>query len=187
MENLLILGAGGHGKVVAEAAELEMKYNKISFLDDREYINNICNFQIIGKINEYNKLLNSYKYAFVAIGNNEKRLELIDKLIKVGFKVPIIIHPKASVSKYSNIALGSIILANAVVNVNTTIGKGCIININSTIDHDCKISDGVHISSGAVVRSMVKVGELSTVGAAACVKSGSVLKEKYFLKEGYVF
>ncbi|GAB6168257.1 acetyltransferase [Clostridium carnis] len=187
MENLLILGAGGHGKVVAEAAELEMKYNKISFLDDREDVKRVLNFDIIGKLNDYDKFLDNYKYAFVAIGNNKKRLELIDKLIKAGFKVPKIIHSKASVSKYSNIDLGSIILANAVVNVNVTIGKGCIININSTIDHDCKISDGVHISSGAVIRSMVKVGELSTVGAAACVKSGSIVKEKCFLEEGSVF
>ncbi|MDZ5016926.1 hypothetical protein GNF72_17230, partial [Clostridium perfringens] len=77
MDNLLIIGAGGHGKVVAEAAELEKKYDKISFLDDREDIKNIYNFKIVGKIDEYVNFANYYKYAFVAIGNNEKRLELI--------------------------------------------------------------------------------------------------------------
>ena len=184
MENLLILGAGSHGKVVAEAAELEGKWDKISFLDDREDIKSICNFQIIGKINNYNNLINEYKYAFVAIGNNEKRLEFIGKLIDAGFNVPNIIHPRAFVSKYSKIDSGSVVLAGAIVNVNTTIEKGCIININSSVDHDCEISSGVHISSGAVVRSMVKVGRLSIIGAGACIKSGTTLKEKHVLSEG---
>ncbi|GAA0083715.1 hypothetical protein UT300007_01540 [Clostridium sp. CTA-7] len=187
MENLLIIGAGGHGKVVAEAADLEKKYDKISFLDDKEGIENIYNFKVVGKIDRYIEFINEYKYAFVAIGNNEKRLELIDKLISVGFNVPIIIHPKASVSKYSNIGLGTVILANAVVNVNTTIGNGCILNINSSVDHDCDISSGVHISSGAVIRSMVNIGELSIIDAGACVTAQKVLKEKSFLQAGKVF
>ncbi len=184
MENLLILGAGSHGKVVAEAAELECKWNKISFLDDRDDIKSICDFQIVGKINDYNDLINDYKYAFVAIGNNEKRLEFIDKLIDAGFNIPNILHPRAFVSKYSKIDSGSVVLAGAIVNVNTNIRKGCIININSSVDHDCEIGSGVHISSGAVVRSMSKIGKLSTIGAGACIKSGTTLKEKYVLAEG---
>lgn len=186
MNNLLILGAGGHGKVIAEAAELQGKWNKIAFLDDREDIKGIYNFPIVGKVHEYASLINEYRYAFVAIGNNEKRLELIDKLISAGFNIPIIIHSRASVSKYSNIDLGTVVLAGAVVNVGTSIGKGCIININATVDHDSEIGSGVHISSGAVVRSMAKVGRLSTIGAAACVKSSTILKGKFILPEGSV-
>lgn len=187
MENLLILGAGGHGQVVLEAAELEKKYDKISFLDDRDDLKKIRDFEVIGKINDYSYFLKDYKYAFVAIGNNEKRIELIDKLINSGFTVPSIIHPKASVSKYSNIGLGTVILAGAVVNVNTDIGKGCIININSCVDHECTVSSGVHISSGAVVRSICKIGELSTIGAGAIVKSGSTIERGFVLEEGKIF
>lgn len=187
MENLLILGAGGHGQVVLEAAELEKKYDKISFLDDRDDLKKIRDFEVIGKINDYSHFLKDYKYAFVAIGNNEKRIELIDKLINSGFNVPSIIHPKASVSKYSNIGLGTVILAGAVVNVNTDIGKGCIININSCVDHECTVSSGVHISSGAVVRSICKIGELSTIGAGAIVKSGSTIERSFVLEEGKIF
>lgn len=187
MDNLLIIGAGGHGKVVAEAAELEKKYDKISFLDDRDDIKNIYNFKIVGKIDEHVNFANYYKYAFVAIGNNEKRLELISKLIDAGFSIPLIIHPTASVSKYSNIDIGTVILANAVVNVSTTIGKGCILNINSSVDHDCNICQGVHISSGVVIRSMVNIGELSIIDAGACVTAQKVLKDKSFVQAGKVF
>lgn len=184
MNKLLILGAGGHGKVVAEAAELEDRWNEIAFLDDREELNEVMGFKVIGKLKDYSKLIHEYKYAFVAIGNNEKRIELINELEKAGFNIPTIIHPKACVSKYSTIDKGAVVLPGAVVNTSTKIGKGCIININTVVDHDCEIDYGVHISSGAVVRSMVKIGKLSSIGAGACVKSGTKLKDRFELLEG---
>lgn len=184
MNSLLILGAGGHGKVVAEAAEQEGRWNKISFLDDREDIDSIHDFNIVGKLEEYPNLTNGYKYAFVAIGNNEKRIELIDKLISYGYNVPVIIHPRAYVSKYSILEAGTVILPGAVVNTDSKVGRGCIININACVDHDCKIEDGVHISSGAVVRSMSTVGKFSLIGAGACVKAGTILIEKFILSDG---
>ncbi|WP_171011381.1 NeuD/PglB/VioB family sugar acetyltransferase [Haloimpatiens lingqiaonensis] len=186
MCRLLILGAGGHGRVVAEAAELEGKWEEIAFLDDREDIKSIYNFPIVGKMKDYSNLLDEYKYAFVAIGNNPKRLELIDNLKGEGFNIPNIIHPRAIVSKYSKLDLGTVVLAGAIVNTGASIGRGCIININATVDHDSEIGSGVHIGSGAVVRSMAKVGKLSTIGAAACVKSATVLKDKFILQEGSV-
>lgn len=184
MNKLLILGAGGHGKVVTEATELEGRWKEIVFLDDREELNEVMGFQVIGKLKDYSKLIHDYKYAFVAIGNNEKRIELINELEKIGFNIPTIIHPKAYVSKYSTIDKGTVILPGAVVNTSTNIGKGCIININTVVDHDCEIGDGVHISSGAVVRSMVKIGRLSYIGAGACVKSGTKLEDRFELPEG---
>lgn len=186
MSNLLIIGAGGHGKVVVEAAELENKYEEISFLDDNKEIDKIYNFPIVGEIDEYKKFKDKYKYAFVAIGNNKVRLKLIEELIKEGFIVPKIIHPRATVSKYSKIDAGTVVLSGAIVNVNSHIGKGCILNINSTIDHDSIIEDGVHISSGAVIRSMVKIGELSTIKAGACITQGKTVEKNTIINPGKV-
>ena len=186
MSNLLIIGAGGHGKVVAEAAELENKYEEISFLDDNDKISKIYNFSIVGKINEYKNFSNKYKYAFVAIGNNEVRLNLIEKLLEEGFIVPKIIHPRATVSKYSKVDIGTVVLSGSIVNVNCSIGKGCIININSTLDHDSVIGDGVHISSGAVIRSMVDIGELSTIKAGACITQGKHIEKNTIINPGTV-
>lgn len=181
MENLLIVGAGGHGRVVAEAAELMGKWENIMFLDDRVDVDRVLGHSIIGKLNDYKRFTDKCKDAIVCIGNNEKRLGLIEKLLEVGYKVPEIIHPKASVSRYSSIGAGSVILAGAVVNTNSSIGRGCIININSCVDHDSMVYDGVHIVSGAIVRSMCKIGKLSCIGAGATVKSGSVLEEGFVL------
>jgi len=186
MGNLLIIGAGGHGRVVSEAAELEGRWGNIMFLDDREDVHIVLNHRIIGKIDEYKRFADKYKYAIVCMGDNEKRLGLIKKLLKAGYEVPVIIHPKASVSRYSSIQEGSVILAGAVINTNASVGKGCIININASVDHDCVIEDGVHVCSGAVVRSMCRIGRLSYIGAGACVKSGTLLGQRFILEDNEV-
>jgi sugar O-acyltransferase (sialic acid O-acetyltransferase NeuD family) len=186
MGALLIIGAGGHGKVVAEAAELDGRFENIMFLDDRIDAVRVLGHVIIGKLQEYEKFAKQYEYAIVCIGVNEKRVEITQKLLKAGYKVPVIIHPKASVSKYSDIGDGSVILAGAVVNTNANIGMACIININSSVDHESIIGDGVHICSGAVVRSGCRVGELSCIGAGAVVNSGIILKEKSMVQSGMV-
>ncbi|MEG1256976.1 NeuD/PglB/VioB family sugar acetyltransferase [Clostridium sp.] len=186
MGDLLIVGAGGHGRVVAEAAELMGLWENIGFLDDRIDTNMVLNHRIIGKLNDYERFADQYDYAIICIGDNEKRLELIEKVLKAGYKVPVIIHPKSSVSKYSFIKEGTVILAGAVVNTNASIGRGCIVNINSCIDHDSTLEHGVHICSGAVVRSMCSIGRLSYIRAGACIKAGSVLQEGFVLKDGMV-
>ncbi|MBX4270567.1 NeuD/PglB/VioB family sugar acetyltransferase [Clostridium estertheticum] len=186
MSDLLIIGAGGHGRVVAETAELEGRWDNIRFLDDRTDVDMVLGHKIIGKMDEYERNSKKYEYAIVCIGDNEKRLKLIKEILKVGYKVPVIIHPKAFVSKYSDVGYGSVILAGVVINTGARIGMGCIININSSVDHDCEVYDGVHICSGSVVRSMCKVGGLSYIGAGSVVKSGVVLQERFVLQDGTV-
>ena len=186
MSKLIIVGAGGHGRVVSETAELEGRWDDIAFLDDRIDTDTVLNYKIVGKLNEYERFAREYDYAIVCLGNNEKRMDLIDKLLIVGYKVPVIIHPKSTVSKYSEIKEGCVILAGAVINTGASIGRGCIININSCIDHDSVICDGVHVCSGAVVRSMCRIGKLSYIGAGSCVKSGSKLGDKFMLPDGEV-
>jgi len=186
MGDLLIIGAGGHGRVVAEAAEQCEGWDAIAFLDDRIDVDVVLGHSIVGKMDEYAKFVGVYKHAIACIGDNEKRLDLIGKLLNVGYNVPVIIHPRASVSKYCNIGQGSVILAGAVINTDASIGKGCIINIGSCIDHDCIISDGVHICSGAVARSACRIGGLSYIGARALVKPGVILEGKFILNDGMV-
>ncbi|WP_062199858.1 PglD-related sugar-binding protein [Massilibacterium senegalense] len=184
MSNLLIIGAGGHGKVVAEAAELSGEWDTISFLDDRTDVTSVLGFKIVGTLDEYRNFVTDYSNTIVAFGDNEKRLEWIKKLIHAGFDVPIIVHPHASVSKYSSIQLGTVILSRAVVNTGTTLGTGCIVNVSACVDHDCEIGDGVHIGSGAIVRSMCHIESLAVIGAASYVKSSTYLKERFVLPEG---
>jgi len=186
MCDLLIIGAGGHGRVVAETAELEGRWENIMFLDDRIDVNFVLGHRIIGRMDEYEKFMDQYEYAIVCIGDSEKRMGLIKKILRVGYKIPVIIHPRAFVSKYCDIGDGSVILAGVVINTGANIGMGCIININGCVDHDCVVGDGVHVCSGAVVRSMCRVGMGSYIGAGAVVRSGVVLGERFVLKDGMV-
>lgn len=155
--SLLILGAGGHGRVVAETAELEGRWNRIAFLDDKADHPSVNDFDIVGKLSDVENLTDQFKAAFVAIGNNELRMGLINKLLDLGYEVPVLKHPRSLISKYSRLGVGTVVLPGAVVNVNAIIGKGCIINLNACVDHDCVVEDGVHVVSGAVVRSMTRI------------------------------
>lgn len=184
MHNLLIIGAGGHGKVVAETAECEGKWGQIAFLDDRSDLKTVLSYKIIGNLADYENYRGLFQYAFVAIGNNSVRLNWLDRLLNYGYKIPVIIHPNTYVSNSSIIDAGTIVLPGAVVNTSTKISRGCIININTCIDHDCEISEGVHIVSGAVVRSMSRIARLSYIGAGSCVKSGTCLGEGFILPDG---
>ena len=163
MPGLLILGAGGHGKVVAETALMEKKWGNIAFLDDNEELRDVIGIPVIGRFNDFILFKDKYKYAFVAIGNNKLRMEWIERLSKAGFTIPTIIHPFSYVSEISNIGEGTIIMAGAVVHVNAVIGKGCIINTSSSVDHDCILEDGVHISPGAHIGGSVSIGKYTWV------------------------
>lgn len=160
LKRLLILGAGGHGKVVADVARSMNEWEEICFLDNDvskigKYINGI---KVIGKFDEIEKLKEKFDYGFVAVGKNDLRLNLMEELKVKGFKIPILIHRFSCISSSVEIGEGTVIMPGAVINVNTKIGKGCIINTSSSIDHDCVIGDGVHISPGVHIAGTVSVG-----------------------------
>lgn len=187
MAGLMILGAGGHGKVVSEIAFLMNKWDEIVFLDDNKDLKNVNGFPVVGGLGDYLNYKDKYEYAFVAIGNNKFRLELIKNIIKDGFTVPILIHPFTYISKSCQIGEGTVIMAGSVINTCSDIGKGCIINTSSSIDHDCILKDGVHISPGAHIGGTTHVGENTwicigssiinniTIGNNVVVAAGSVV------------
>lgn len=158
MSKLLILGAGGHGKVVAEIALLMKKWNGVSFLDDDADLKQVIGIPVIGKLKNYELFKDKYKYAFVAIGNSKLRLKLLERLSQAGFIIPIIVHPFSAVSQTSHLGEGTVVMAGAVINASAHIGKGCIVNTCSSIDHDCILDDGVHISPGAHIGGKVDIG-----------------------------
>ena len=119
-KKLAIIGAGGHGKVVGEIALLN-QYDNINFFDDR--INDIKNFpfKITGNLNQLKNNLNNYDDFFVAIGDNKIRYEQILWLKKETMNIVSLIHPKSTISQYSNVELGSCVMANVAINPGTII------------------------------------------------------------------
>lgn len=164
---LLIIGAGGHGKVVADIALSLGKWKSIAFLDDKN-INNSLGIEVIGKSTDAFRYINDWE-IIVAIGSNKIRERIQNKLIAMGANLPILIHPSAVIGKNVEIGEGTVVMANSVINCCTKIGNGCIINTGATVDHDNLIEDYVHISPGVHLAGNVKVGKGSWIGIGSII------------------
>lgn len=170
MAGLLIIGAGGHGKVVVDTATISNKWDNIAFLDDRyPEISSVLDFPILGKSDEYLSFYGVYQDLAVAIGDNKLRVELIRQLIHYRFNLPIIVHPQAFVSKFSVLGHGSVVFAQAVINAGTTVGIGCIVNTAATVDHDCSLGCGVHVSPGVHIAGQVEIGDYTWLGIGSSI------------------
>ncbi|OEH92140.1 acetyltransferase [Bacillus solimangrovi] len=169
---LLIIGASGHGKVVADIALKMNKWQSISFLDDDTSVISPMGIEVIGTSNEAIKYIDAYDVC-VAIGNNAIREKLQTQLESRGASLPALIHPTAVIGEQVNVQYGTVVMAGVVINSCSRIGKGCIINTGSTIDHDNDIGDFTHISPGAHLAGTVKVGQGSWLGIG-CVVSNNV-------------
>lgn len=164
MSKLTIVGASGHGKVVAETAEA-CGYTDIVF-QDQSWPGQTTNahWSVVGIPSQ------GQTPMFCAVGNNLVRARLFDELALDDS--PVLIHPTAVVSKYAEVGAGTLAVAGCVVNAGATIGRGVILNTACSVDHDCKIGDFVHISPGARLAGAVFVGDRSWIGIGAVVREG---------------
>lgn len=163
LNRLLIIGASGHGKVIADIA-VKCGYQDIVFLDDNEKVKECAGFSVIGKVSD---AVTMEEDKIVAIGNAEIRQKIQSQLSNL----VTLIHPSAVVSRRVHIGEGTVIMAGAVINTDVVIGKGCIINTGASVDHDCKLEDFVHVSVGAHVAGTVSIGSKTWIGAGATVSN----------------
>ena len=163
MNKLVIIGASGHGKVIADIA-VKNGYEEIVFLDDNENLKECAGFPVVGKTKDA-KHINGDK--IVAIGNAKIREQIQKELDNV----VTLVHPDAVISRRVIIGVGTVIMAGAVINSDTIIGNGCIINTCSSVDHDCEIGDFSHVSVGAHVAGTVKIGSNTWIGAGATISN----------------
>ncbi len=166
---LLIIGAGGHGKVVADSAQ-QQGWQHIAFLDRDPTRNELLGMPVVGTDPAAAGLLQQFPDATVAIGDPRLRLDLLDQLERIGFRLPVIAHPRAVISQHATVQSGCVLFANAVVNPGSHLARGCIINTAATVDHDCRLEEGVHIAPGAHIAGGVHIGRESWIGTGACVR-----------------
>lgn len=174
---LLIIGAGGHGHVVGDIAEV-CGWGPIAFLDgDPAADDPRCPWRVIGAPEAVGNYRDAYPNAFVAIGDNARRLEVLDQLAGLGFELPALVHPKATISRHATIAEAGVVMAGVVVNFGASVARGAILNTGCMVDHDCRFGEGVHVSPGAAVAGGVSIGVRSWIGIGAsvcqCVAIGS--------------
>lgn len=157
-QNLLILGAGGHGRVVKETAETLGGFGEIAFLDDAP-----GHPLAMGTCKEYRQFSKKYQYAFPAVGNNLLRMEWMEELKEAGYLIPTFVHPTAYVSPSAKVEEGVFISARAAVNAQVTIERGCIFSLGALADHDAYIEYGAHIFAGMIVPPNCKVFAMTNV------------------------
>ena len=184
-ENLLIIGAGGHGKVVADIALKMKKWKRIFFLDDNSNIKSCMGIEVIGNFTDIKKYIKNYD-VIVGIGNNRIRKELQSYLESLGASIPVLIHPQAVIGTDVYMDCGTVVMAGAVINSSTRIGKGCIINTGSTIDHDNVLGDFVHISPGAHLAGSVNVGSGTWIGIGSCISNDVYITKECIIGAGAV-
>lgn len=178
MKKLIIIGASGHGKVIADIA-VKNGYKEIMFLDDNEGIKECAGFPVIGAVSQASMIDGD---KIVAIGNAKIRERIQESLNNV----VTLIHPDSTISRRVEIGKGSVVMAGTIINSDTVIGKGCIINTGSSVDHDCKIGDYVHISVGTHVAGTVSVGNRTWIGAGATVSNNVNICEDCMVGAGSV-
>ena len=167
---LAILGASGHGKVVADAAE-QGGWPSVAFFDDAwPGLQANGPWAVEGNTEALLDRLMGFDGVIVAIGNNRTRAAKQAELLASGGKMATIIHPSAMVSAHATVGAGSVIFANAAVNACATVGAGVIVNTGAVVEHDCVVGDFAHISPNAVLAGGVALGSLVWVGSCASVK-----------------
>lgn len=164
---LIIIGAGGHGRVVADIAEKTTDYEEILFLDDAD-ISSTGKYRVIGKIADYENHLEDADF-FVALGDNELRKNVFMLLVSKKASIPTFVHPSAIVADDVTLGKGTVVIAGAVINCGANIGDAVIINTGSSVDHDCIVGSYSHIAVGARITGEAKIGESVFIGANAVV------------------
>ena len=186
MRRIAIFGASGHGKVVAEIAEL-CGWSEVMFYDDDPKKTNLESWPVNGNMKMLISDALSFDGCIVAIGNNQVRSEKIEQLFSKGISNLVsLVHPSAIVSPYSEIGIGSVIMARSVINSFSKIGVSSIINTGSIIEHDNLIEDYVHISPGVVLAGGVHIGKGSWIGIGSSIKQNLTIGKNVIIGAGSI-
>lgn len=183
MEEVIIIGAGGHAKVVTDII-IKSGDKVLGFLDDNIEMGKeiVCGIKVIGKISD------CYRYEssrfIIAIGNNKIRKEIYEKYPHLYYYIAI--HPKAYLGLDVKIGDGTVIMPNACINSGAVIGSQCIINTGAIVEHDNKIEKFAHICPGATLAGTVKVGMGTQIGANATVKNNITIAANNLIGAGAV-
>lgn len=180
--NLIIVGAGGHGRCCLDIAR--EKYDDIVFLDDGLIGKIINGCKVVAGMNDMSRLFDKYSNIFIAVGNNKLREKLIGRAEKIGFNVISLISNQSHVSKYAKIGYGSVIFPNVVIEANASIGDGCVICANSVINHDAIIKDCCLVNSHSVIRPTALLNKFSHIGCSCLIDKE--IEESSVIEDGKV-
>lgn len=187
---LILIGGGGHCAACIDVIEQEDKFAIAGIVDNASVSEGVLGYSILGSDDDLQKLRSEYDYALITVGQIKSpsiRIQLFEYVKSLGFSLPIIISPRAYVSRHALIDEGSIIMHDALINSRANIGRNCIVNTKALIEHDVLVEDNCHISTAAVVNGGVKIRQGSFVGSNAVTKEAVETKVDDFIKAGSLF
>ncbi len=172
MENIVIVGASGHGGMVLDCIEKERRYKVVGFVDSyKEKGAKFNGYDILGSELALPQLIDKFNIqgAILAIGNNWNRKNMANKIRNSVPELDFVstIHPSATVAKGVKIGKGSAILPGAIVNANSTLGAFCILNTNASLGHDGLMDDFSSIASGVCTGGNLFLGRFSAISLGA--------------------
>ena len=170
MKKLLILGAGGYGKTIADLAEQMKCYESIDFLDDTK----VGKPGILGSCGDFLSMADAQTEVYPAFGNNTARMAWMNRILENGIAVPTLVHPDAYVSPRAVLGTGVMVLPKAVVNTGSVVNNGCIVNIGALVDHDVILEEGCHIAPGAIVKAD------NRIPAGTKIEAGTVIENRQY-------
>lgn len=185
MRNLIIIGAGGHGKVVADIALCMNIYKQINFLDDDYSKQIIKGTKLLGNIEQVASFRENSDFI-VAIGDNLSRKAIQTDLETNNYSIATLVHPKSVIGTDVSIDRGTVVMAGVVINSISNIGKGCIINTGCHLDHNNTISEFTHISPGSNLAGTVKVGNDCWLGIGCSISNNVSICPKTVIGAGAV-
>lgn len=196
MEKIVLVGGGGHCKVIIDIIKTMGTYEIIG-ITDSSYSENqgkihkyVMDIPILGDDSILEGLYNSgVNNAFITLGALGKpfiREKIFNNLRKIGFNIPILIHSDAVVSPYSTLKSGTCVMAGAVINPDAYISENCIINSRAVIEHDCNLHSNVHVSPGATLCGGVEIGTNSHIGAGSTIIQNVRIGKKVIVGAGSV-
>jgi UDP-perosamine 4-acetyltransferase len=169
-EPLIVVGSGGHAKVVIEVVRATGRFKLLGCIDPHPAVSEVLGVPILGGDEEMPRLYKSgVRHAFIALGANRLRIKLGLTSMDQGFDLPSVVHPSATISPTARIGRGVVVMAGAVINANAVIGDFCIINTLAAIDHDCVLGAGVHVAPRTALAGCVQLGEGVLLGVGAVV------------------
>lgn len=189
-KEIILMGGGGHCRSVIDVIEQQGEYKIIGIIDQNEAKvgSKVLGYEVIGTDN----ILEGFShipYALVTVGQLDSpavRIEIKQKLERLGFILPVIVSPNAYVSKHASVGAGTVVMHDAVINAAAIVGENCIINTKALIEHDVVIENDCHISTGAIVNGGVVVKAGTFFGSNATSKQYEEIKSGSFIKAGTV-
>ena len=178
---ILLLGAGGHARACIDVIEQQDLF-KVSALVGRsdEVGSTVLGYPVLGTDDDLPRLLCGHAHALIAVGQiktAEPRIRLFDALLQAGCALPVIVSPRAYVSRHATLGAGTIVMHGAIVNAGAVVGRNCIINSQSLVEHDAVIGDHCHIATAAAINSGVRIGSATFIGSNSCVRQLVTIEE----------